>query len=210
MDYNSQRPDIIIPEYGRHIQSMVSTAMQVQDREERNKMVRAIIKVMGQLFPYLRDIEDFNHKLWDHLYIMSDFKLDADSPYPIPEPAAFQEKPARLKYPQTRIKYGHYGKGVEKIIEHVANKPEGPEKDAQSVMVANLMKRHYLTWNRETVADDFIIDQVRELSENRINMKPGTVLISSSEILGVAKPPQHRPMKHNKNPKKKGNHNRRV
>lgn len=208
MDYNSQRPDIIIPEYGRHIQSMVSTAMQVQDREERNKMVRAIIKVMGQLFPYLRDIEDFNHKLWDHLYIMSGFKLDADSPYPVPEPATFQEKPGRMKYPQTRIKYGHYGKGVEKMIEHVAGKEEGPEKDAQAIMVANLMKRHYLTWNRETVADSFIIDQVQELSEGRVKVKPGTVLISSSEILGVSKPPQQRMMKHK--PKKKGNHNRRV
>jgi hypothetical protein len=203
MDYNSQRPDIIIPEYGRHIQSMVHTAMQVQDREERNKMVKAIIKVMGQLFPYLRDIEDFNHKLWDHLYIMSEFKLDADSPYPIPQPSSFESKPNRLKYPQTRIKYGHYGKGVEKLIDLIADTPESEEKTAKGLVIANLMKRHYLTWNRDTVSDDFIINQVAELSEGRIKIPLGTPLVSSSDILGATKAPQPKNMKYNNKNKKK-------
>lgn len=202
MDYNSQRPDIIIPEYGRHIQTMVQTAVMVENREERNKMVRAIIKVMGQLFPYLRDVEDFNHKLWDHLYIMSDFKLDVDSPYPKPSADSFVTKPSRVPYPQSKIRYGHYGKLLESIIQKVSDLPEGPEKDGGALMVANLMKRHYLTWNRDAVADDFIINQLRELSENRLRVPLGTALIATAEVVSAAKPVL-KPQKHNKKKKKR-------
>lgn len=205
MDYNSQRPDLIIPEYGRHIQSMVQHAVTVEDREERNKMVRAIIKVMGQLFPYLRDIEDFNHKLWDHLYIMSDFKLDVDSPYPKPEPATLQSKPNRIPYPQTNIKYGHYGNVLENIIKEVSASVKEEDRPAASMMVANLMKRQYLNWNRDTVNDDMIIDQMREMSNGKLWLDHGTELVSTEDVVGRSKsrPSKGKP----KGPKKKKKRN---
>lgn len=206
MDYNSQRPDIIIPEYGRHIQSMVQHAVTVEDKEERNKMVRAIIKVMGQLFPYLRDIEDFNHKLWDHLHIMSDFQLDVDSPYPKPEPATLQSKPNRIPYPQTTIKYGHYGNALENIIKEVSSTVKDDEREAASMMVANLMKRQYLTWNRDTVNDDMIIDQMREMSDGKLWLDHGTELINTQDVVGKQKPrPTKGKPKGPKNKKKKRN-----
>src|SRR5690554_4883350 len=120
MKYNSQRPDLIIPEYGRNIQNMVDHIKTIEDREERNKASLAIIKIMGQLFPYLRDMEDFKHKLWDHLHIMSNFELDVDSPYPPPSPDKLKQRPKPMPYPQGDIRYGHYGKTIERMIEVVA------------------------------------------------------------------------------------------
>jgi hypothetical protein len=95
--YNSNRPNLVIPEYGRNIQRMVDHAITIEDKEERNKCVRAILSVMGQLVPYLRDIEDYNHKLWDHLHIISNFQLDVDSPYPKPDPENLVSKPERYE-----------------------------------------------------------------------------------------------------------------
>ena len=113
MIYNTQRPKLIIPEYGRNVQNMVDHAVSVEDREERNKVAHSIIDVMGNLNPHLRDVPDFKHKLWDHLFIMSDFKLDVDSPYPKPTPESFQEKPRRVTYPENGIRYRHYGRTIE-------------------------------------------------------------------------------------------------
>ncbi len=201
MEYNSSRPDIIIPEYGRHIQSMVQIAVSLEDREERNKMVRAIISVMGQLFPYLRDIEDFNHKLWDHLHIMSDYKLDVDSPYPKPEPEALLSKPNRIPYPQRSIKYGHYGRTLEEIIKAVSETANDENREGASMLVANLMKRQYLTWNRDTVNDDMIIDQMKDMSNGALWLDHGVELVNTNDIVSSnkvkAKP------KMNKGPKKK-------
>ena len=116
MEYNTSLPKMIIPEYGRNIQKMIDFAMTVKDREERNRVARAIIDVMGQLNPHLRDVTDFKHKLWDHIFIISDFKLDVDSPYPLPTAETFQTKPDRVLYPSNDIRYKHYGKTVERII----------------------------------------------------------------------------------------------
>lgn len=184
MDYNSQRPDLIIPEYGRHIQNMVKYAMSVEDREERNKIAHAIIRVMGQLFPYLRDIDDFNHKLWDHLHIISDFKLDVDSPYPPPEPENLISKPNKVPYPQTKIKYGHYGNVLEQLIAEVSKTVKEEDREGASMLVANLMKKQYLTWNRNTVHDDMIIDQMRDMSDGKLWLDHGTELISTNEVVG--------------------------
>ena len=206
MEYNSQRPDIIIPEYGRHIQSMVQFAVELENRDERNKMVRAIISVMGQLFPYLRDIEDFNHKLWDHLHIMSDFKLDVDSPYPKPEPETLISKPNRIPYPQRSIKYGHYGRTLEDIIKAVSESVTDEDREGASVMVANLMKRQYLTWNRDTVNDDMIIDQMRDMSDGKLWLNHGTELANTNDIVASNKPKSK--LKSIKGPKKKMNKKR--
>src|SRR5690554_4576603 len=140
MIYNTARPKMIIPEYGRHIQDLVNYATQIEDREERNEMVRAIIDVMGQLNPHLRDVSDFTHKLWDHVHIMSNFKLDVDSPYPKPAPEHFQSKPRKMPYPEDNIRFKHYGKGVEKLVDKAIEMEDGEEKEALVLSIANLMR----------------------------------------------------------------------
>jgi len=130
MNYNTSRPKMIIPEYGRHIQDLIDHATKLEDRKERNEMVLAIVDVMGQLNPHLRDVADFTHKLWDHVLIMSDFKLDVDSPYPKPEREHFASKPRKMPYPDDQIRFKHYGKGTEKLIEKAVDMEAGEEKDA--------------------------------------------------------------------------------
>lgn len=183
LPYNSERPDLIIPEYGRNIQQMVDFAVTVEDREERNKVVNAIISVMGQLFPYLRDIEDFKHKLWDHLQIMSDFKLDVDSPYPIPERGTFQSRPERVEYPKSQIKYSHYGKIIERMIEKASAMEEGEEKTAFTRSIGDLMKRHYVAYNRRTVEDDLIRKQIKELSDGNLSLADDQPLIATNDVI---------------------------
>lgn len=182
--YNSQRPDLIIPEYGRNIQKMVEYAMTLEDREERNKCVKAILSVMGQLFPYLRDIEDFNHKLWDHLYIMSDFKLDVDSSYPIPDPEELDAPPARMNYPKGDVRFGHYGRYVERMIEKCLSLEEGEERQAFTISIANLMKQNALNWNRSTVTDDVILKDLSTLSGGKIRIEGDIELHAVKTIQG--------------------------
>ena len=130
LEYNSQRNYLSIPEYGRHIQKMVAYCTELADKDERNKVAHAIVDVMGALFPYLRDVEDYKHKLWDHLFIMSDFKLEVDSPYPKPSPDQFIEKPNKVPYPKGNIKYGHYGKIVQDLIKKAGSMEPGEERQA--------------------------------------------------------------------------------
>lgn len=182
-DYNTQRPLMRIPEYGRNVQKMVEYCMSFEDRAERNKVANAIILVMGQLNPQLRDVEDFKHKLWTHLFVISDFKLDVDSPYPVPTREEFNEKPQRVSYPRKNIKYGHYGKTVELLIEKAIEFESGEEKDALILAIANLMKRSYLTWNRDTVTDEVILKQLKELSGGKINLE--NVELSTKVVTGA-------------------------
>lgn len=183
MEYNTSLPKMIIPEYGRNIQKMIDFAMTVKDREERNKVARAIIDVMGQLNPHLRDVTDFKHKLWDHIFIISDFKLDVDSPYPKPTAETFQTKPDRVAYPSNDIRYKHYGKTVERIIAKGKEYPAGPEKDALVEQIANLMKRSYLTWNRDSVNDEVILKQLEELSKGQLKLADISLLRSTQTFV---------------------------
>jgi hypothetical protein len=176
MEYNSQRPRLIISEYGRHIQRMVDDAITISDREERNKRARYIISVMGQLNPHLRDVNDFKHKLWDHLFIMSDFRLDVDSPYPIPSRESFQTKPETLKYPSNHIKFRHYGKIIERVIEKAKSLENGEVKEALTSSIAYNLKKAYLTWNRDSVQDDLIISDLKKLSNGELIIEEGTKL----------------------------------
>lgn len=182
MKYNSQRKQLIINEYGRNIQTMVDQAMLIDDRETRNKTVRYIISVMGQLNPQLRDINDYKHKLWDHLYIMSDFKIDVDSPYPIPVKENFESKPDKVNYPSVNIKYKHYGKIIEKLIEKAKDQEEGPIKEAITASIAYHLKKSYLTWNRDSVDDDIILKDLAILSGNKLVLSEENKLPASSEI----------------------------
>lgn len=182
MNYNTSRSKMIIPEYGRHIQQLIDHAIELEDKEERNKMVLAIVDVMGQLNPHLRDVPDFTHKLWDHAHIMSNFKLDVDSPYPTPTPEQFMEKPNRMEYPDGKIRFKHYGLGSQKLIETAIDMEEGEEKDALIESIANLMKKHYLTWGRSSVDDVQIISDIKRISRGKLEVKEDLELIATKDI----------------------------
>lgn len=199
MEYNTSLPHLKIPEYGRNVQKMIDFACNVQDREERNRVARAIIDIMGQLNPHLRDVNDFRHKLWDHLFIISDFKLDVDSPYPKPSKETFQTKPDRVNYPHDDIQFKHYGKIVEKLIEKAIAMEEGEMKDTLVEQIANLMKRSYMMWNRDTVSDEVISEHLQVLSKNKLRVKENMRL---SATVDTSTRPQNQQQNQRRNKKK--------
>jgi hypothetical protein len=170
MDYNTSRPLLTIPEYGRCIQEMVEYTITLEDRDERTKAAKTIVNAMAILNPQLKDMTDYRHKLWDHLYIISDYKLDCDSPYPMPERELAEAKPKRLPYPQKDIQRRHYGHIVEEMIREAVAMEDGEEKTKVVEMIANFMKMSYLTWNRDTVSDELIKEQLKELSGGRLEL----------------------------------------
>lgn len=182
-DYNTTRKKLILPEYGRNIQKMVDHIMTIEDRDERNKAAKTIIAVMGNLNPHLRDINDFKHKLWDHLAIISDFKLDIDSPYELPKQEELDAKPKKLDYNQKSIRYKHYGHSIVLMIEKAVEMEEGEEKKDLVKMIANHMKKSYLTWNREAVSDEEIFGDLKTLSKGRLELDPGMELSETKDIL---------------------------
>lgn len=203
MEYNSQRDHLVIPEYGRNIQKMAEYACTVEDREERNKLAKAIVAVMGQLNPHLRDINDFRHKLWDHLFIISNFKLDVDSPYPKPAPQDFKIKPQKLPYPTYNIKYRHFGKNIEKMIGEVKKISDPAAREHLTLLIANFMKQSYVNWNKDSVGDEIILNHLRELSKGELVAKPGLVLNHYTRVDQNRKQQQQKnknnPQKHKKN-----------
>lgn len=170
LEYNAERPHLIIPEYGRHLQKLIDQATIIENDEERNKAARYIIQVMGSLNPHLRDVLDFQHKLWDQLFIMSDFKLVVDSPYPIPTREVINLKPERLAYPQKNPKYRFYGNNIKYMIEVADKWEEGEMKSALIKVIANHMKKSYLSWNKDTVTDAVIFEHLYELSDGKFNL----------------------------------------
>ena len=181
MKYNTSRSKMIIPEYGRHIQKLIDHATQLEKKEDRNEMALAIIDVMGQLNPHLKNVQDFRHKLWDHLFIMSDFKLDVDSPYPRPEPEHFQSKPRKMPYPDNNIRYKHYGRGVEKLVSVILDMEEGEEKSALVQSTANLMKKHYLSWSRNSVDDKQIIMDLKKVSRGKLELQEEEIELTATK-----------------------------
>jgi hypothetical protein len=186
-DYNTNRTEMVIPEYGRNIQKMVEHCINLKDKEERNKMANAIISVMGQLNPHLRDIADFKHKLWDHLFIISDFKLDVDSPYPLPDKEVLFEKPERMAYPTTENKFKHYGKSVINLIDAAISLDDDDEKSALTGVILNLMKKSYLTFNQDSVDDNQIITDLKMISKEKLSAPEGFQMISTNEVLAMTK-----------------------
>ncbi|MBK9758563.1 MAG: DUF4290 domain-containing protein [Flavobacteriales bacterium] len=182
-DYNTQRPRLIIPEYGRHVQRMVEHCMGIEEREARTRSAHAIIQVIGRLSPHLRGTESMDRTLWDHLYIMSEFKLDVDGPFPKPTAEELDTKPEPVKYPKQDIKYGHYGKLVERMIAACTAKEDGPEKEAFTLLIANLMKKQFLTWNRDSVGDGVIVKDLIELSKGKLKLTPEQQLVSTDVLL---------------------------
>ncbi|MDD5571288.1 MAG: DUF4290 domain-containing protein [Bacteroidales bacterium] len=184
MEYNSTRSKLIMREYGRNIQKMVEFAMTVEEKEKRNEVVRSIISVMGQLHTHLRDVTDFKHKLWDHLFIISDFNLDVDSPYPVIKKQDIFKKPERISYSNPRdIKFRYYGKTIDKIIQKVSEMEDNPEKEMLINVIANHLKKSYLTWNRESVTDDLINEHLGILSNGKLKLSENMRLYNTSDIL---------------------------
>lgn len=175
-DYNSTRPKLILAEYGRNVQNMVNYICTLPTKEERNRHAQVVIDMMGFLNPHLRDVADFKHKLWDHLHIMSDFQIDVDSPYPVPERGTIHPKPESLAYPQHRIRYKHYGHTIETMIAKAKNMPDSDKKQHMTLSIANFMKMAYVTWNKDAVDDELIISDLRELSGGELQLQPDVSL----------------------------------
>ena len=184
IEYNTERKQLIIPEYGRHIHKMIDHAKTVQDKEERQKVVSAIINAMGNMNPHLRDVADFQHKLWDQLFIMAEFDLDVDSPFPKPSKEVLSQRPEPLDYPQNHPKYRFYGNNIKRMIDVAVTWEDGDLKDKLVETIANHMKKCFLNWNKDTVDDKVVFNHLYELSNGAINLKGGdTTLVSSNELM---------------------------
>jgi hypothetical protein len=168
MNYNTELKRLALPEYGRNIQNMVDYCITISDREERQRCASTIINIMGNMFPHLRDVNDFKHILWDHLAIMADFKLDIDYPYEVIKKENLYSKPPRIPYNNARIRYKHYGRTLELMIKKANELETGGEKDQLIKLLANQMKRAFLTWNKESVDDRKIFKDLDELSQGKI------------------------------------------
>ena len=183
LQYNSDRRDLIIPEYGRHIHQMVEQTIDIKDKDERNKKAKAIIDVMGNLNPHLRDIADFQHKLWDQLFIMSNFKLDVDSPFEKPEAELLSKKPEPMDYPNNPPRYRFYGNNLKKMIDAAIKWEENEMKDALVYNIANHMKKCFLNWNKDSVKDQVIFDHLYELSDSKIDIRNSKEELLDSSVL---------------------------
>ncbi|MGB1411257.1 MAG: DUF4290 domain-containing protein [Flavobacteriaceae bacterium] len=199
LEYNTEREHLIIPEYGRHIQNMVNQAVAMEDREERNKCAKSIIAVMGNLNPHLRDVPDFQHKLWDQLFMISDFKLDVDAPYPKPSPEELSERPEPLAYPQNFPKYRFYGNNIKRMIDVAVKWEDGDKKDALVMTIANHMKKSFLSWNKDTVEDQVIFNHLFELSDGALNLKD-----SDEDLTEATDFIKHKKQRYNKKSHKSG------
>jgi Domain of unknown function (DUF4290) len=204
MEYNTSRGKLIIPEYGRNVQKMIEHAQTIKDKEERTKIAKQIVNVMAMLNPSQRDVTDFRHKLWDHLFLIADFDLDVDSPFPKPEAQDIAPKPKKFHYPESGSGNRHYGKNVEMAIEKVAAMPEGPQKLQAIKDLANFMKLCYLTWNADTVNDDQIFRDLRRMSGGKIEVDITMALNHSHELL----PPVQKKNNNNKKRHKNRRHRR--
>lgn len=204
MEYNTQQRRLPLPEYGRSVQNMVDHALTIEDRVERQRCANTIINIMGGMFPHLRDVPDFKHKLWDHLAIMADFKLDIDYPYEIVKKESLAMKPEMLAYPHNGIRYRHYGRILENMIKKAVDYPEGEEKKHLISLIANHMKKCFLNWNKDGVEDQKILDDLCDYSKGAINLKPEELHLSERRAYVPRRPQpnnnnQRRPQPNNNN-----------
>lgn len=202
LKYNTEREKLIISEYGRNIQIMIKHLLEIEDREKRTEAAHFIVSVMAQMHPQVKESNDYIHKLWDHLYIISDYKLDVDSPFAPPQQGIIVSKPEHIGYPKHDIKQGHYGNYIKEFLNKIKEIEEGPKKEALLLAVANQMKRDYLHWNRETVNDQLILDDLHRISENELMLTADAKLTSTNEILGKAQPIQQQQQSKKKKAKK--------
>ncbi len=185
-EYNTSKPRLVLAEYGRNIQKLVEYLSTIEDKEKRNQYAHTLIELMRQLNPDVKEGTESTQKLWDDLYIMSNFTLEVDSPYPVPEEEILHKKPDNVPYHQGGIKYKHYGKNIEMLIEKAATLEDPEEQKAAIIAIGKLMKGFYASWNRETVEDEVIHKNIRELSRKQLDIpieevKKGNLFDSSNK-----------------------------
>lgn len=181
--YNTERGQIIISEYGRNMQEMIRHLMEIEDRQKRTEAAQFIIQVMAQMNPQVKQSDDYIHKLWDHLYIISDYQLDVDSPFPAPQPMNKDSKPQRVGYQNHDIKYGHYGYYMAKMIEIASEREDEDMRQALAYSIANQMKRNFMEWSGNMVNDQQIIDDLKAMSNGRLALPDETKLNGTAEVL---------------------------
>ena len=197
MEYNTNRTKLLMPEYGRNIQQMVEYCKSILSKEERNEVAKTIVEFMGQRNPHLRDEENYKHKLWDHLYILADYDLDVDAPYPFPTREELAQKPNRMDYPSFENEYKFYGKSILQLIDRAIELEEGEEKEALIQVIANNMKKSYNVYNKEHVQDEVIFRHLKELSQDKLDLT-GIETLDKSKI--------YHPNRNKRNNHKKRNH----
>lgn len=190
MEYNTQREHLIIPEYGRNLQKIIQVAINTEDRDKRTQIAFMIVDIMAQLHTKTKDSPELRHKLWDHLHIISDFQLDVDGPYPPPDKEILTKNPERLSYPKKDMRYSYYGKNIELIIEKISASEEIEDKHAVAKVIANNLKKAYLTWNRDSVDDNLIKKHLADLSHGNLTLGDEDQLISTYEVVGKPKKKQ--------------------
>lgn len=212
MEYNTEREKIVISEYGRNIQVMIRHLMDIEDRKQRTEAAYFIVNVMAQMNPQVKESNDYMHKLWDHLHIIAKYELDVDGPYPKPTPEMQKKKPEHVGYQKNNIRYGHYGQYIYDVVKKVKEMEDGPKKQAILINIANQMKRDYLNWNRDTVNDLLILDDLYKISGEEITLPMETKLIPTNEILNKSQNQQQQNQKKkngsNNNNNKKNNNNK--
>ena len=197
MEYNTNRTKLLMLEYGRNIQQMVEYCKSLPSKEERNEVAKTIVEFMGQRNPHLRDEENYKHKLWDHLYILADYDLDVDAPYPFPTREELDQKPNRMDYPSFENEYKFYGKSILQLIDRAIELEEGEEKEALIQVIANNMKKSYNVYNKEHVQDEVIFRHLKELSQDKLDLT-GIETLDKSKI--------YHPSRNKRNNHKKRNH----
>jgi hypothetical protein len=183
MDYNTTRKKLVLPEYGRNVQKMVNYIKTVEDKDERTRLAHGVINIMAIMHQNSKDSTDFRRKLWDHLTIMADFELDIDAPFPPPDTFTLKQKPKRIPYNTSKIRYLHYGRVIQDMITKATEFEEGDEKKALISIIANHMKKLYLTWNREIVSDEIIFNDIYTLSEGKIQIDSSELKLADSKEL---------------------------
>ena len=183
MEYNTQLKKLALPEYGRNIQNMVDYCLTISDRDERKRCANTIITIMGNMFPHLRDVNDFKHILWDHLAIMSDFQLDIDYPYEVIKKEDLYLKPQKIDYSRPDMEYRHYGKTLEKMVQLATTVEDPKEKEQFILLVATHMKKSYIQWNKE-VDDLKIFIDMYELSKGKIDIRGSEIKLPEMKDLG--------------------------
>ena len=200
LTYNTEKEQIVISEYGRCVQEMIKKLPEIEDRAERTEAAKYIISVMVQMNPSIKQSSDYEHKLWDHLYMISGYNLDVDSPYAPPTPIEQQSKPQHIGYQNNQIKYGHYGLYLIKMIEAASQEEDDEVREALAYSLAGQMKRNYLEWNKSVVNDQVILDDLKTISGGRLVIEDESKLNSSGDILGKV---QSKPLQQQQQGKKK-------
>ena len=199
MEYNTTRTQLLMPEYGRNVQKMIEYLTTVEDREKRLRNAEVIIELMGTLNPHLKTIEDYKHKLWDHLYQMTGFNLEVDSPYPPPTPESVFKKPEVLPYPQVKIKHRHLGRNVESLLEKALVEPNEEKKQGLTQAVGYYMKLAYGNWHKEPVHDDMIKNEMKELTGGALKYETGGYRVHFDPVVSNPRPATFKPRNNNRN-----------